>query len=163
MVEQEGDCLVDRFGVNEMIVVEDEQERVREGGDVVEQGNKDRFDLRWLGGLEGTQRPFPNLWRHCPERGDQVFEEARRVAIGFVEREPGDRTIATGDPFAEQGGFAKARRGGDEGDFVVQAIVETRDESRPGDSPWPGPGDIEFGHQDLRGHFRIIGHTVTPR
>ena len=32
------------------------------------------------------------------------------VVVAFVQRQPGDRSLATGDPFADQRGFAKAGR-----------------------------------------------------
>ena len=37
MLEQKGEGLVDRFGVNHVVVVKDEDEIVRDGGDFIEQ------------------------------------------------------------------------------------------------------------------------------
>jgi hypothetical protein len=41
-----------------VVVVQDEDEIVRDGVDLVEQRRQDRFGRRWLGGLEAHQHPF---------------------------------------------------------------------------------------------------------
>ena len=43
VLEQKGEGIVNRLGIDHMVVVEDEDERVREGGDLVEQGRQDRL------------------------------------------------------------------------------------------------------------------------
>ena len=43
VLEQKGEGLVNRFGIDHVVVVQDEDEIVREGGDLVEQGGQDRF------------------------------------------------------------------------------------------------------------------------
>jgi hypothetical protein len=37
MLEQEGEGFVNRLGINHMLVVQDEDEVIRDGGDVIEQ------------------------------------------------------------------------------------------------------------------------------
>ncbi len=54
---------VNRFGINHVVVIKDEDEMVWERGDLIEQGHQDRFEWRWLRGLERTQHPFPNIRR----------------------------------------------------------------------------------------------------
>ena len=61
MLEQKGEGLVNRFGINHVIVIQDEDEMVRDGGDFIEQGCQNRFDWRWLRGLEHSQHPFSNI------------------------------------------------------------------------------------------------------
>ena len=58
MLEQKGEGFVNRFGINDVVVVKDEDEIVRDGGDFIEQGCQNRFDWRWLRGLENTQHPL---------------------------------------------------------------------------------------------------------
>jgi hypothetical protein len=48
VLEQKGEGAVNRFGINDVVVVENEDEMVRDGGDFIEQGRQDCFDGRWL-------------------------------------------------------------------------------------------------------------------
>ena len=43
VLEQKGEGIVNRFGINDVVVVEDEDEIVRDGGDFIEQGCQNRF------------------------------------------------------------------------------------------------------------------------
>ncbi len=43
VLEQEGESLVDRSGLHYVIVIQDDYEALREGGDLVEQAGQDRF------------------------------------------------------------------------------------------------------------------------
>ena len=81
VLEQEGEGIVDRFGIDRVVVVEDEDEIVREGGDLVEQGRQDRVGRRWLRGLERTQHPRADLRRDRLQRGDEIGQEARGVVV----------------------------------------------------------------------------------
>jgi len=65
------------------------------------------------GGLEHTQYPFSNIRRNRLQSSDEVSQKSCGVVIPFIQRQPGDRSLATGDPFADQRGFAKAGGGGD--------------------------------------------------
>ena len=59
VLEQKGEGMVNRFGINHVVVVQDEDEIVRDGGDFIEQGRQNRFGWRWLRRLE--QHPTPLL------------------------------------------------------------------------------------------------------
>ena len=53
VLEQKGEGLRDtRFGINRMVVVKDENEIIRDGGDFIEQGCQKQFGRRRLRGLE---------------------------------------------------------------------------------------------------------------
>ena len=52
VLEQKGEGIVNRFGINHMVVVQDKDEMVRDGGDFIEQGCQNRFGWRLLWGLE---------------------------------------------------------------------------------------------------------------
>jgi len=44
VLEQKGEGMVNRFGINHVVVVKNEDEIVRDGGDFIEQGCQNRFD-----------------------------------------------------------------------------------------------------------------------
>src|SRR5439155_26672764 len=119
VVEQEGEGLVNRFGIDRVVVVQDEDEPVRERGEFVEQGRQDRFGRRWLRGLERSQNLSSNIRRDHPQSGDEVRQEASRVVVTFIQRQPGGRSLATGEPLADQRGLPEAGRGRDEGQLSV--------------------------------------------
>ena len=149
VLEQKGEGFVNRFGINHMVVVQDEDEIVRDGGDFIEQGCQNRFDWRWLRGLEHTQHPFSNIRRNRLQSSDEVSQKAGGVVIPFVQRQPGDRSPATGDPFADQRGFAKAGGGRDEGQFAArrETLVQPLDQAGAEDNVRPRWGDIKFGEE----------------
>jgi hypothetical protein len=51
VLEQKGEGMVNRFGLNNVVVVKDEGEIVRDGGDFIEQSCQNRFGWRWLSQL----------------------------------------------------------------------------------------------------------------
>ena len=150
--EQEGEGVVDRFGIDHMVVVEDKDEIVRQGGDLVEQGGQDRCGRQRRRGVEHSHHPRPDLRRDRLQGSDEVGEEARRVVIPVVQREPGGRAVAPGDPCADEGGLAEAGGGGDEGQGAVQPLVEPREQAGAADKVRPGRGEIEFGGEQWRRH-----------
>ena len=104
-----------------MVVVQDKDEIVRDGGDLVEQGCQKQFDRRRLRRLKrGSTTPRQCLRRDRLQSRDEVSQKTSRVVIPFVQRQPGDRLVRTtgGNPLADQRGFAKAGGGGDEGQFA---------------------------------------------
>ena len=46
VLEQKGEGMVNRFGVNNVVVVKDEDEIVRYSGDFIEEGRQNRFGWR---------------------------------------------------------------------------------------------------------------------
>ncbi len=72
MFEQEGEGSVDRFGIDAVVVVQDEHEIVRDGGDFIDQGRQNRFDRRLLRGLEIGKHPGANLRRNRLHSRDYV-------------------------------------------------------------------------------------------
>ena len=55
VLDQKGEGVVNRLGLNQVVVVEDEDEAFREGGDLVDQGRQKRFGWRRLRGMERSQ------------------------------------------------------------------------------------------------------------
>ena len=58
VLEQKGEGMVNRLGIDHVVVVEDEDELVREGGDLIEQGRQDRFGRGWLRGRGAHPAPL---------------------------------------------------------------------------------------------------------
>ena len=98
MLEQKGEGMVNRFGIKHVVVVQDEDEMVWDGGDFIEQGRQNRFGWRWLRGLEHTQHPCSNSRRNRLQSSDEVGQKAGGVVIPFVQRQPGDRSRAIRRP-----------------------------------------------------------------
>ena len=122
--EQKGEGLVHRGRVDNVVVVQDEDEGLRDGGDLVEQSCQERIRRRWLGGLERSQCPCANTRGDRLQRCYEVRQEAGRVAIPFVKRQPGPENrrfsaIASREPFADQGGLAKTGGRGDQDQLTL--------------------------------------------
>ena len=81
-----------------MVVVQDKDEIVRDGGDFIEQGCQNRFGGWRLRGLEQVQHPFSNIRRNRLQRRDEVRQKACGVVIPFVQRQPGNRSLANWQP-----------------------------------------------------------------
>jgi hypothetical protein len=64
---------------------------------------------------------------------DGVAPEMGRVVVAFVQRMSDDRPLAASNPFAQQRRLAKAGRGRNGGQFVVQAVVQPLDQVRARD------------------------------
>ena len=162
VLDQEGQRIVHRLGVEDVVVVEHEHDIARDGGDVVEQGRQRRLEWRGLRRLEHGQYPFADPGRNRLQGRDQIGQEAAEVAVAFIERQPRHRSPAARDPFADQGGLAKAGRSGDQGQPVAgsEAFVQPLDQSRTEDDPSPRRWDVELGGQDRRGHRSTIETPV---
>src|SRR5215831_18653832 len=104
MLDEIGQGLVNRFGINHVVVVQDEDERVSYGGQVIEQGRQNRFGWRWLRGLERTQDPCSGSGRKSLQSSDEVRQKAGRVVLPFVQGQPGDRSLNSPEPLADQRG-----------------------------------------------------------
>src|SRR2546423_13816201 len=127
--------MVNRFGIKNVIVVKDEDERVFYGSNVIEQGRQNRYGWRWLRRLERTQHAFSNSRRNRLQSSDEVRQKACGVVIPFVQRQPGGtgpRSLDSLDPFTDQRGFPKAGGGSDEGQFAVQTLVQPLEQAGGG-------------------------------
>jgi hypothetical protein len=102
------------------------------------------------------------IWRSVPP--SEVSQKACGVFVPLVQRQPGGLSPATGDPFADQRGFAKAGGGGDEGQSaVVQTFVQPLGQAGTGHDSRLGLGNVEFGGQNRRRHGSPFGAWTTPK
>jgi len=103
-----------------VVIVKDEDEIIWDGRDFVDQRCHNCFGVKRLCGLEHSQNPFSDIRRNCLQHSNEICQEAGWVVISFVQRQPGGRTIAVGEPFADQCCLAKTGRGRYEGEFVAK-------------------------------------------
>ena len=143
--DEESQGLIDRLGIDRVVVIQDEQKVLRDGGNFVEQGDQNGFDLQRLGGLERSQQPLANSRLDRLQRFYQVRDEPRRIVIPLIQRQPGDRLFATCDPRADQGGFTKAGGGRDEGQPARprKALIQPLDQARAEDNVGPRSGEYK--------------------
>src|SRR3954469_20794679 len=92
--DEKGEGLINGLGIDRVVVVQDEDERVREGGDVIEQGRQDRVDGRWLRRLQHTHYTLSNRRRNGLQRSDEVQEKAGGIAVPVIQRQPGNGPVA---------------------------------------------------------------------
>ena len=145
-----------------MIVIEDEDQRVGDGSDLVDQRDQDGLGRRRLRlrSLKRAQRAFSDVGLNGLQGRDTVDQEAGRVVVAHVEREPGEsgsreygvrskggiairpvlslystRSVLTPClyPFAQQHRLAKAGWGGDKGQLAVQSRVQLLNQARARD------------------------------
>jgi len=154
---------IDRSGIDQVVVVKDEDELPARGRDLVQERGQECFGARRLGGLERSQHLCSDAGEEGLQRRDEVGQKARGRAVRCVQRKPGDANpsfarLATGEPFADQRGLAEAGGGRDEGQFVAgrETLVQPLDQPGARDHLGSRWGDIEFGGQDGRRHGSII-------
>lgn len=88
-VEEESDCLVDGGRGDQVIVVQDEEDRRFEIGAIVEQGRDDDFRRWGSGRLQESDCTLAQSRLNRVERGNEISEEAGGVVIVSVKRQPG--------------------------------------------------------------------------
>ena len=98
---------MDGLGFDQVVVIEDEDNPVGDGSDLVDQRGQDDLDRRWLRGLERAQHAFFDIGLNRLQGGDEVGQEADRVVVTLIQREPGSAnrwfdSLATGYPLAGQ-------------------------------------------------------------
>ena len=90
MLQQVAYAVVDRLAGYGMVIVEDENERLRPGGYVVQQESEDDRKRRRLRGMQERQRPIACLRPNPAQRGDGVDPEAYWIVVLLIQRQPGD-------------------------------------------------------------------------
>ena len=124
MFEQKGEGRVNRCSIKHVVIVEHKDEAVRGGSDVIEQGRQQRVGRRWLRRLERTYHSCADGRHDRAQSGDEVRQKACEFVLPFVQRQPGDRSLAAGQPVADQRGLAEADWGRDERQLAVRPRVQ---------------------------------------
>ena len=89
---------------------------------------------------------------------DQIAQEAPRLIVILIQRQPGYRHSTTGDTRCHQGGLAKTSRGGNQGQRTAQPLRDLFLEPRPGDQLWPGEGQVQLRADEGRVLFMPFLH-----
>jgi hypothetical protein len=76
--------------MDQVVIVEDEDEWSRRGGDVVDQAREERLWRGRLGSLQHSLGGLADFGINPLQGCHEIGEEARRVVVVFVEGEPGD-------------------------------------------------------------------------
>src|SRR6266404_2636943 len=77
--------------------------------------------------------------------GKQVGEEACRVIVLGLEREPGSRNGTRGQPVGEQGGLAEPSRCRKEDQCLFQALLQSLDQVGTMHQVWAQSRNVQFG------------------
>jgi len=150
--------VMDRGGGDDMVVVQDKRQAVRQvagrGAQVVDQRGEDGLRRQRLACAEERGRALPQPKSRRPQRGDQPSQEARRVVVTVIERQPRGRGVAARGraPLGQQGRLAGAGRRGDQRQRAGQARHQPLDQARPRDEVGPRKREQELGGEDRGGH-----------
>ena len=88
VVEQKGHALVNRLGVDQVVVIEHQQDVLRGGADLIEQGPEHRLDLAAAAAnCSSASVLLPISPLHRLERGDDVGPEQRGLIVALVKCE----------------------------------------------------------------------------
>src|SRR5690242_7343006 len=108
MIKQKGQRIINLSSINHVVVVEHQDELARSAGDVIEQGDQNRFGWWWLRGVERIQQLRSDRRRDRLQCSDEVREKAWWVVLLPIQRQPRNWSPAAGEPCADQRGFPKA-------------------------------------------------------
>src|SRR5260221_960906 len=86
--------------------------------------------------------------------GKQVGEEACRVIVLGLEREPGSRNSTRGQPVGKQGGFAEPSRCRKEEQCLFQALLQSLDQVGTMHQVWARARNVEVGGKQRIGRLR---------
>src|SRR5215472_11981048 len=182
VLDERGQRLVHRLGLNQVVIVQDQDKRVREGGQVIEEGGEQRFERWWLRGLEHRQDPGSNRRANGLQGSNEVGQKAAGVVVPLVQRQPCGWTRTSCQPLADQGGFTKAGRGRGEREGARQALLESLNKVDTGHQLRPRTGLVQLGceqggeqltvcmsrfwlsqYQRRFGHLSLLGRGETTR
>jgi hypothetical protein len=160
VLQQEGESVVDDLRANGMVVVEHQDEVARNFQDLVAERGKDGLEL--LPGMQRTQEGARGLPEAAVNRLDgryQVQEEAHRLVVPLVQRDPGHRKLATPAPVREQRRLAETGRRGDDRQLVPRALIQLLVETRTRHGIRSTTGDVELGLEQLSIHVLRLHHS----
>ncbi len=85
VLEQKGEGLVNRFGINHMVIIQHQDEVVRNGGDFIEQGGQNRFSRRRLRTLKHFHGRFSHIRLQCLQSRDEISQKPGQVVVTFLQ------------------------------------------------------------------------------
>jgi hypothetical protein len=118
----------------QVVVVEHEDDPLPESSQVVEEEREDDLDDLSASNRVRRQDAPPKLWLDAAQSLDQVGEEASRIIVVLVEREPGNRLpLLSRSPLGQQRRLAEAWRRRQQGQSAVRALAQKLEELGSGD------------------------------
>ncbi len=155
MLKQKAQGLIDGFCFDRVVIVKHQNHLFWARRQVINEQREQRV-TGWQGrGLQQGQHLCAQVWLDGLQCGNNIAQETGEIIVVLIEREPGRREVQLREPIAEQRGFAKASRSGDQGHSAGQARMQSLNQvwARNEAGPTPGrtvgarSGDIEFGLQ----------------
>src|SRR5918997_2816886 len=152
---------MDALGVDGVVVVEDELEAARQRRHLVYEGARDRPDLWWHGRAQPGEHALTEtlLSGGAAHRGHEVGQEAGRVAVVRVQREPGDGAPLVRHllrPPAEQRGLPEAGGRRDERQPAAGLRAQPLDEPRTRDQLRTGLRRAQLGRNQRIQRFAYL-------
>jgi len=113
-IQQQGETGVDRWRLDELVVVQQERDLLGPGDQLVDEGGHDRLQRGRLGPAEQRGDPLANVDPRPVQRRDDIPPEPHRIVVSGIQRQPGDRPPGMARPVAEQARLPEPRRGADQ-------------------------------------------------
>ncbi len=89
VLDQKGQGLIYGLGIDRVVVIQDQDKALGDGGNLVEQGGQDRFDGGRLRGLEGGQNPLADTrGRPLADTRGRPFACARGRPFAYTRGRP---------------------------------------------------------------------------
>ena len=95
---------------------------------------------------------FPEVLVDRPYGRDQVQEEAHRIVVPLVQRDPGYRKLAALAPVREQSRLAETGRRGDDSQVASRALIQPLVQARTRYGVRTITRHVELGPEDLPVH-----------
>ena len=126
MVKKKGDCAVDRLGIDNVEVVEDESEVVLDRIDFIYQARQDRLDRWRFRRLQQRECSSADRGVDLLKCANEIGPETHGVVVAVIKREPCCGPFAgwgSCHPFSQQRTLAETRRRGDECQLALDPLL----------------------------------------
>ncbi len=91
MFQDESQGFVDLYGLDHVVVVENQDEVLPECSDIVDQRGQHGFDRRWLRSLAHRLDRLPDAGLNRLQRSNTVGQESDQVVFPPIQGDPGNR------------------------------------------------------------------------
>ena len=149
VLEQEPQRDMDRLGVDQVVVVEDQQHLAVTalGVQFVDQRCHQPLERCRCRRAEQRADPLPDPRARLVQRGNHVPPHPHWVVVGRVQRQPGHRAVARQGPAGQHGRLARPSRGAHQDQPPCQPFAERLHQPRAGHEPRPRARHVQLGRQ----------------
>jgi len=130
--DERGDEVVDRARSDQVVVVEDQDQGLGQGVELVHQGAGQDPRRRQVGRAEERPGVGARVREGPLKRGHDVGEKDAGIPVLLAQGNPGGPAGDAGQPAAQEGALPVAGGGADEGEGVLPALLQTLQEERTG-------------------------------